>query len=96
MGRDIHNLTVYHLGHEVALRVYRVSRSLPDAERFGLQAQLRRAAVSVPANIVEGAARRHTREWVRFLEIAMGSAAETGYVLRLGFGAGIHRRDGRC
>jgi four helix bundle protein len=83
MGREIHDLAVYHLGHEVALRVYRVSASLPDGERFGLQAQLRRAAVSVPVNIVEGSARRHTRDWVRFLEIAMASAAETGYLLRL-------------
>ena len=83
MARDVNNLDVYHLAHQVALRVYRVSASLPDSERFGLQSQLRRAAVSVPANIVEGASRRHTQDWIRFLEIALGSAAEIGYLLRL-------------
>ncbi len=68
---------------------YRVSTYFPNAERYGLQAQLRRAAVSAAANIVEGSARQTTGEWFNLLNIASGSATEAYYLVhvarRLGF-----------
>ncbi len=83
MPRDPHNLEVFRLAHELALEVYRATESLPAAERFGLPAQMRRAAVSVPANLAEGSSRRRTRDYQRFIEIALGSAVELRYLLDL-------------
>jgi four helix bundle protein len=68
--------------HRLALEVYRITDQWPREERFGLTIQVRRAALSVPANIAEGAARRGSREFRRFLDIAQGSLAELSYLLR--------------
>ena len=67
----------------LALEVYRVTRSFPPAERFGLTSQLRRAAVSVPSNIAEGHARTTRGEYKQFLSIARGSVAEVEVQLTL-------------
>ena len=83
MPRDPARLEVFHRAHHLALDVYRLTDRLPPTERYGLSTQLRRAAASVPTNIVEGCIRRTGREYQRFIDIALGSAAEVRYLLSL-------------
>jgi four helix bundle protein len=81
--RDPARLEVFQLAHRLVLKVYTLSASLPHTEQFGLQAQLRRAAVSIPTNIVEGCARNSSREYQRFIDVALSSAVEVRYLLQL-------------
>jgi four helix bundle protein len=89
MSRDHRKLNVFSQADALVLSVYAETATFPPDERFGLRTQVRRAAVSVPANIVEGCARRKQGEYLQFINISTGSAAETLYLLdlsnRLGF-----------
>jgi four helix bundle protein len=75
------NLEVWRQAHALTLAVYGATRSFPAAERYALQSQLRRSAVSIASNIAEGGGRRGDRAFVHFLRIARGSAAELEYQL---------------
>jgi len=75
--------------HELALVVYRVTKSFPPDERYGLTSQLRRAAFSGSVNIVEGSSRKSRKEFRRFLDIAISSLTEVGYALRFAKDAGL-------
>jgi four helix bundle protein len=79
----------WKVAHELALEVYRISDRWPTCERYELTSQVRRAALSVPTNIAEGAAKRGTRELRRYLDIARGSLSELSYLLRFSRDRGI-------
>jgi four helix bundle protein len=77
--RDFKELNVWKKAHQMVMEVYRITANFPSDERFGLVAQLRRSAASVPANIAEGCGRNSDPDLSRFLSIAAGSASETEY-----------------
>ena len=81
--KDFKELKVWHKAYALSLAVYEKSRNFPKEEIYGLTSQLRRAAVSVGANIAEGCGRRSDGEFVRFLQIARGSASEMEHHLLL-------------
>ena len=83
MGRDFKKIKAWQLADELVLQVYSKTKLFPKEELYGITSQLRRAAVSVVTNIVEGANRRHKKEYLHFLFVANGSAAEVKYLLYL-------------
>ena len=81
MSRDVSKLRVFQTADDLLIQVYLATSTFPVAERYGLQSQLRRAALSIPVNIVEGSARRTIREYVNFLYVATASTAEVAHLL---------------
>ncbi len=77
------DLKVWQRSHALVLEIYQLTKDFPGSERFGITSQLRRAAVSVPTNIAEGTKRLGSQDYVRFINIAEGSLAETEYLLML-------------
>lgn len=69
-------LTVWQRAMRVVKQIYEITKGFPDEERYGLVAQMRRSAVSIPSNIAEGHTRQTKKEFKQFLAIARGSAAE--------------------
>ncbi len=74
-------LEIWKLADELAYKVYLATRLFPQEEKFGLTSQLRRAALSVPTNIVEGYSRKGDKELSHFISISLASMAETRYLL---------------
>jgi len=83
MAKSYRDLEVWRLGLDLVETIYRCTAEFPKSEIYGLAAQMRRAAVSVPSNIAEGQARSSLKEFVRFLSIALGSLAELATQLEL-------------
>jgi four helix bundle protein len=81
--QNYRDIRVWQRAHRLVLRIYALTGTFPATERFGLVQQMRRAAVSVPANIAEGSKRLFKRDYVRFLNIAEASLREVEYYILL-------------
>ena len=73
---NFRDLVIWQLGKELVVDIYRLTRSFPQEERFGLTDQMRRAATSIPCNVAEGFNRKYSSDYKRFLFIALGSCGE--------------------
>ena len=81
--RDFHKLIIWQRSHQLALKVYSISKLFPKDELFGLTSQIRRAVSSIPTNIAEGCVRASNKDFAHFLQKAIGTAAEVEYELLL-------------
>lgn len=70
------DLEIWQQGMQVTVQIYTITKEFPTEEKFGLVSQMRRCAVSIPSNIAEGSARTTYREFIRFIDIALGSLSE--------------------
>ncbi len=82
-ARSFRDLIVWQKAHQLVVDVYKMTEAFPKSELFGLTSQLRRAAVSIPANIAEGFVKRGANDKARFMNIAQGSLEECRYYLIL-------------
>lgn len=89
--RNFEDLKVWQEAHQLALEVYKATDTYPQREIYGLIAQMRRAAVSVPANIAEGFGRKSEKEKLNFYNIAQGSLSELKYYFILARDLGYHQ-----
>ncbi|TDE53950.1 four helix bundle protein [Flavobacterium sp. GT3P67] len=82
---DHKDLDVWKKSMDLVVKVYQITQLFPDSEKYGLTSQMRRAAVSIPSNIAEGAARKGDKELMQFLYIAIGSLSEleTQYLIAI-------------
>jgi four helix bundle protein len=81
--QDFRRLTVWQKAHQLTLVIYKVTRSFPDEEKFGLISQMRRSSSFIPTNIAEGCVRPTDNDFARFLYISLGSTSELEYQLLL-------------
>ena len=77
--RTFEDLIVWKKSHDLVLEIYRITKDFPSEEKFGLVSQMRRAAVSIPANIAEGFKRRGVKDKIHFYNISQGSLSELQY-----------------
>ncbi|MES2380314.1 MAG: four helix bundle protein [Bacteroidota bacterium] len=87
------NLNAWLKSFEIVKELYEVTSNFPIEEKFGLVSQIRRAAVSVPVNIAEGAARKSKKEFIHFLHISLGSLTELDTLILLSTDLGFIKKD---
>ncbi|MEQ8674232.1 MAG: four helix bundle protein [Aggregatilineales bacterium] len=81
--RDFRKLLVWEKSHILVLEIYKATQNFPNTEQYGLTSQIRRAAISIPANIAEGCGKNTEIELARYMQISMGSASELEYHILL-------------
>lgn len=81
--RDFHKLMIWQRSHSLTLEIYKITKTFPKEEVFGLTSQIRRAVSSIPTNIAEGCGKNSNKEFAHFLQITIGSATEVEYQLLL-------------
>ncbi|MBN1824274.1 MAG: four helix bundle protein [Endomicrobiales bacterium] len=81
--RDYKKLIVFQKAHRFVIAIYKITKAFPKHEQYALTSQLRRAAISVPANIVEGSRRNSEKEYLQFLNISLSSLSEVEYYIEL-------------
>ena len=81
--QDFRKLQVWEKSHNLTVRIYDLTSQFPREEMYGFTSQIRRACASIPTNIAEGCGRESSADFARFLQIAMGSASETEYLIFL-------------
>ncbi len=89
--KDYRSLKIWQAAHQLTLAIYKTTVDFPREEMYGLTSQMRRCSASIGANIAEGCGRRGNREFLRFLQIASGSASELDYHLLLARDLGFLR-----
>jgi four helix bundle protein len=88
------SLIVWQKCHKLALKIYDITKKFPQIEQFGLTSQLKRAALSIPTNIVEGYNRKSKKELTYFIDISLGSLAEVEYLIEFSYEVGyINKED---
>jgi len=87
------DLDVWKEAIEFVIKIYDMTDKLPDNEKYGLTSQLKRSVVSIPSNIAEGAARAYNKEFIQFLNIALGSVAEVDTQLLICFKLGYLKSE---
>lgn len=93
MNNGHERIIAWQKGHQFVLELYKATAGFPREEQYGITSQIRRAAVSIPANIAEGKARGTDKDYVRFLYIARASCAEVEYLLLLSRDLGFFAED---
>ena len=91
--RPFRELVVWQKAHQLTLELYKITRTFPREEQYGLTSQMRRAAASICANIAEGCGRGTARDFARFIQMALGSASELEYHLVLAADLGFMSAD---
>ena len=87
------NLDVFKKSHDLVLRIYQETKKFPGEEKYGLISQMRRAASSIPMNLIEGSGRKSKKEFLHFLSICSGSCEEVKYQLLLSKDLGYINED---
>ena len=91
--KDFRSLSVWEKSHRFTLTIYAATKSFPKEELFGITSQLRRASSSIPINIAEGCGRGSDADFGRFLQMSLGSASETEYLILLSLELGYLSKE---